>query len=272
MSARRVFEGLRSAERQFKFAFCVPGIYNNPRYVTNIHIIAMEKNFKILMLEDDKADYELVERELRKGGLFSFVSKRVDDKESFVLGLRDFSPDIVLADYNLPSFNAPAALDIMQKFSPWIPVIVVTGSVSEEVAVECIKSGASDYVLKDRLTRLAPAVVTALDKVKIEKEREAALETLQRSEERYRTIFDVSPMVIAMVGRDGTVLDINKMVGEYAGYSPEEIIGRNMMDLHFISGQMYDRDYHGPGSYENAIKNSCNLKPSCKIIPDQLKL
>ena len=195
----------------------------------------MKNALKVLILEDCPADCELVERELRKAKM-SFASKRVDTKEDFLKELKLF-PDIILADYKMPLFDAMQALDLMLKQGVRIPFIVVSGSISEEVAVECLKAGAVDYILKDRLTRLGPAVMRALETVEIEKERGAALEALRRSEQKYRAIFDLSPNVIAMMGKDGMILDMNKKAFDYTGYRSGEIIGRNLTELDFIPAE-----------------------------------
>jgi PAS domain S-box-containing protein len=193
----------------------------------------MEKKLRILILEDNVSDCELLERELRREKM-SITVKRVDSSEAFKKELGVFEPDIILADYKLPDFDALSALDLVKKFSPEIPFIVVTGSVSEEIAVDCIKAGAVDYILKDRLTRLVPAIMKALEKKKIQSEKDAALEALRRSEQRYRTIFDVSPEVIVMISADGTVLDINGRVYEYVGYHPHEIARMKISELPFL--------------------------------------
>lgn len=129
------------------------------------------KEYRILMLEDVPADAELVERQLRKGGL-KFVSRRVMAKDEFVKELREFAPDIVLSDYRLPQFDGLAALDIVRKDYPEIPFIIISGAIGEELAVETLRRGATDYVLKDSLTRLSSIVERALrdaDKRGIEK-------------------------------------------------------------------------------------------------------
>lgn len=196
----------------------------------------MKKDLKILILEDVPADCELMERELRKGKI-SFVSRRVESKEAFLSDLDSFSPDIILADYKMPLFDAMQALELMFKKDVRTPFIVVSGSISEEVAVECLKAGAVDYILKDRLTRLGPAVARALETAEIEKERESALEALRRSEQKYRAIFDLSPNVVAMMGKDGMILDINKKVHDYTGYRAGDIIGKNLTELDFIPAE-----------------------------------
>lgn len=194
----------------------------------------MEKNIRILILEDNVSDFEILERELR-AEMLSLTVKRVETREAFTKELEVFDPDLILADYKLPNFDAMSALDIVLRSSCEAPFIVVTGSVSEEVAVDCIKAGAVDYILKDRLARLVPAVIKALENKTIQTEKKAALEALRRSEQCYRTIFDISPEVIAMISPDGTILDVNERLYEYVGYHPYEITRMNFKDLPFIS-------------------------------------
>src|SRR3972149_176287 len=121
----------------------------------------MDKELRILILEDDPADAELVERELGRAKI-SFSKKRVETKKAFVKELKDFVPHLILADYSLPLFDGMSALLIAQENCPDVPFIFVSGSMGEEVAIETLKSGATDYVLKERLSRLVPAVRRAL--------------------------------------------------------------------------------------------------------------
>ncbi len=121
----------------------------------------MEKNLHILILEDAPADAELVERELRQGEI-KFVARRVATREAFLQTLHDFSPDLILADYSLPSFDGITALSITQEKCPAVPFVFVSGAIGEELAIETLKQGATDYVLKQRLSRLVPSVARAL--------------------------------------------------------------------------------------------------------------
>ena len=139
----------------------------------------MNKSLRILMLEDVPSDAELIERELRKAE-FVFSAKRVETRESFLAELKDFSPDIILSDYSLPTFDGVAALALAKEFYPLIPFIIVTGSLSEETAVECIKAGAADYVIKENLVRIGPAVKGALEKKRTLEEKERAEQALLR--------------------------------------------------------------------------------------------
>lgn len=121
----------------------------------------MNKELHILMLEDSSIDAELIERSLKKNNI-SFISKRVETREDFIKELRDFVPDLILSDFKLPAFDGLEALKIVKNDFPDIPFILVTGALGEERAVEVLKSGASDYVLKENLSRLPHAAMTAI--------------------------------------------------------------------------------------------------------------
>ncbi|HEY2829933.1 MAG TPA: ATP-binding protein [Thermoanaerobaculia bacterium] len=114
----------------------------------------------ILLLEDTDTDAELVERALRRADL-SYTLRRVDNETDFVRELNDDAPDVVLADYRLPTFDGLSALRIARERNPELPFLIVSGTLGDEKAVEVLKLGATDYVLKDRLSRLAPAILRA---------------------------------------------------------------------------------------------------------------
>lgn len=134
----------------------------------------MNKQLNILILEDCADDVDLIERELKRGGL-QFTATVVRKKDEYEKALNELRPDVVLSDHSLPQFNSIEAMEIWKRFQKEnnvsIPFILITGSVSEEFAVQSIKAGADDYILKDRLKRLPTSVKNALDKAKIEKER-----------------------------------------------------------------------------------------------------
>lgn len=134
----------------------------------------MSGPLKILILEDSPEDVDLVERELQRGGI-DFVATVVKKKEDYELALAEFNPDVILSDHSLPQFNSIEAMEIWKTFqrdkNVSIPFILITGSVSEEFAVQSIKAGAGDYILKDRLKRLPSSIKSALDRARLEKER-----------------------------------------------------------------------------------------------------
>lgn len=127
----------------------------------------MEKELKILLIEDNTRDAELVEHELHKLDI-EFVFKRVDTEKEYLKSIKEFSPDIILSDYNLLSWNGMRALELAQKNCPKVPFLIVTGSINEETAVECLKAGASDYITKEHLIRLVEAIKGAIHKQKKE--------------------------------------------------------------------------------------------------------
>src|SRR5438552_6579850 len=138
----------------------------------------------ILMLEDDAADQQLLERELRKH-VRQLALTWVIGREDYERALRTFPFDLILADYNLPGYDGLAALELARQVAPRTPFIVVTGSLDEETAADIIKAGAADYVLKERIARLEPAIGSARERQRMEAEKETALLALQQSEERY---------------------------------------------------------------------------------------
>lgn len=144
--------------------------------------MGVEKVFKILMLEDLQDDVGLIERALRKEGMH-FSSKRVDTEEEFTQCLSSFQPDVILSDHALPQFNSLEALKICRKLAVHVPFILVTGTVSEEFAVNCLKQGADDYVLKSNMVRLPSAIHNAMKQRHHEVKRRKAEQTLRKQNE-----------------------------------------------------------------------------------------
>jgi DNA-binding NtrC family response regulator len=147
----------------------------------------MEREIKILMLEDLEEDAGLVDRILKKADI-SFVRTRVDAEPEFIEALDNFKPDIILSDHSLPQFNSIEALRICGEKKIDIPFILVTGAVSEEFAVSCLKMGAVDYVLKTNLSRLPQAVVYALQQHQAEKDRLVQADILRKQNEELTKI------------------------------------------------------------------------------------
>ncbi|MDB5142207.1 MAG: domain S-box protein [Mucilaginibacter sp.] len=141
----------------------------------------MTQSLKILHIEDIASDAELIERTLKKSGI-EFEKLLVETKEEYEKGLDDFNPDIILSDHSLPAFNSLEALTILKQRGANIPFILITATVSEEFAVNVMKEGASDYVLKDRLQRLPNAIINAIGKYQSDNERRIYLEKIFASE------------------------------------------------------------------------------------------
>lgn len=190
----------------------------------------MSEPLHILMLEDTPSDAELAERELRKAGI-DFTTLRVETRDAFVRAINEFHPDIILSDYHLPDFNGMLALEIVRCDHPDIPVVMVTGALSDVEAVELIHAGARDYVLKDRLARLAPAVQRALSAEQGSRARKAAEKALRESEAKFRALVESTSDCIWEINEHAVYTYASPQVQAMLGYSVEEILGRTPFDL-----------------------------------------
>src|SRR2546421_5928178 len=182
---------------------------------------------RILMLEDNGDDAELIHRELRRGNVH-FVSQVVDTQKDFTEAIKEFSPTLILSDFKLPDFDAFQALGLAQRHSPETPFIVVTGVLGEEIAVETVQRGATDYVLKDRLFRLVPATRRALQENELRLQRREADEAAKESEARKGAIVQAALDAIITFDHEGMILDFNAAAERIFGHGRAEIIGKEM--------------------------------------------
>jgi len=155
----------------------------------------MIRPVKILMIEDSVTDAELICREVKRSGI-SFTEKLVDNRKDYIEALKTFVPDVILSDYALPEFDGKKALFLQQEMAPSVPFLLVTGSVNEETAVECMKAGADDYILKQNLTRLGEAIKAAMHKKQLLADKMEVEDVLRKSEARYRSLFENSAIPI----------------------------------------------------------------------------
>jgi PAS domain S-box-containing protein len=182
----------------------------------------MKTVLKILMVEDLPSDAELVKREILKSGIH-FNEKIVETKEEYIHALQDFKPDIILSDYSLPLFNGMQALLLREELAPLIPFILVTGSMNEETAVEVMKAGADDYVIKEHITRIGMAIKTVLEKgdiIRLKKKAEEKIKILSRAIEQ-----NTASIIITDV--HGNIEYVNPKFTRITGYSAEEVLGKN---------------------------------------------
>jgi two-component system cell cycle sensor histidine kinase/response regulator CckA len=194
------------------------------------------QRLRLLIVEDTPADAEIEAGELRRAGL-DFELRVVETADEYRGALESFRPDLVLSDYSLPAFDGIEAVALAGELAPGTPVVIVTGPVNEETAVACMRAGAADYVLKDRLGQLAPAVRRALDEAKVRREK-AAVEGAapldatdrRRSEARLRQLsqaVEQSPAVVMITDERGRIEYANPRFTEVTGYTLEETIGQN---------------------------------------------
>ncbi|HEY6158167.1 MAG TPA: response regulator [Gemmatimonadales bacterium] len=175
---------------------------------------------RILVVEDNLEDARLAEWELHRAGL-EFTARRVTTRPAFEQALREFHPDLIVADHNLPQFSGAAALELAREIAPGTPFILVTGSLDEETAVEYMKAGAVDYILKDRLARLGPAVLGALRR----------RQEITEREEYFRALIEQAQDIIAVVDAAGAIRYASPSVSRLLGYAPGELMGLLMVEL-----------------------------------------
>ncbi|MCX7173241.1 MAG: PAS domain S-box protein [Proteobacteria bacterium] len=197
----------------------------------------MPKELRVLLLEDEAADAELTEHALRRAALV-FSSRRVDNRDAFVAALDEFGPDLILADYRLPAFDGLAALTIAVERAPEVPFIFVSGAMGEELAIETLRRGAADYVLKGHLNKLVPAVDRALRGADERRRRKQAEESLKESEEMYRTLVHTIPDLVWLKDPEGVYLGCNPQFERFFGATEAEIVGKT--DYDFLGREQAD--------------------------------
>jgi PAS domain S-box-containing protein len=167
----------------------------------------MNDSIKILFIEDIKSDAELIWHQIKNENI-QFTKRLVERKEDYLDALVSFNPDIIISDYSLPHFDGMQALLIKMEMAPGIPFILVTGSINERVAVDCMKAGADDYIIKENLSRLGEAIKSALNKKEIARQKGIMEKMLKENEEKYRLIVDHSPDAI-IIHSGGKILFAN---------------------------------------------------------------
>ena len=216
---------------------------------------------KILFVEDLLADYELAQYHLKKEWS-NFESIRVETEEEFLSAVETFKPDLIISDYSMPRFNGRKALELCLKNASDTPFIILTGSMNETTAVNCLKAGAVDYVIKEHITRLPYAVKEALEQKRVRLEREITNIKLEEEQAKLASIYRTAPVGIGLVV-DRVFLDVNRAFCDMLGYRQEELIGQNSRII-YPNDEVYEfvgRVKHqqisqkGTGSVETQFKS-----------------
>ncbi len=196
----------------------------------------MKVPLRVLHLEDDPNDVELAQAALAEEGIACDVV-RVETRADFLAALEQGGFDLILADYSLPTYDGIAALAAARGVQPDVPFIIISGTLGEELAIDTLKKGATDYVLKHRLPRLAPAVRRAIREVEEHLERERADATRREFEARYRSLFNDVPVGLYRSLPDGRIVDANPAMIELLGYPDREaLLAVKLGDLYVDSG------------------------------------
>jgi PAS domain S-box-containing protein len=188
-------------------------------------------DLQFLLLEDSALDAELIQATLEAGGMV-FKLMWVQSREQFSQALHGHQFDLILSDYSLPEFDGLSALTLAQQVCPQVPFIFVSATLGEELAIETLKSGATDYVLKQRLERLLPAAQRALREASERHQRQRAEVALREAEDHYRLLFEQSPFGVLIIHpSDQSLIDFNTQAHQQLGYSREEFSQLNLAQI-----------------------------------------
>ncbi|MHB9141537.1 MAG: PAS domain-containing protein [Paludibacter sp.] len=193
--------------------------------------VVINSNLSFLFLEDSESDFEIIKELLNDEG-FDFTFKRVENEQDYTKELESNEFDIILSDFSLPGFNAFGALKIASDKCPDTPFIVVSGSIGEETAIELIKLGAVDYVLKDKPDRLPFTVKRALEEVEEKQARKQAEEILANEQYLMKMLLDNVPDHIYFKNIESKFIRINNAQATSFGLNdPQEAVGKSDFDF-----------------------------------------
>jgi PAS domain S-box-containing protein len=200
-------------------------------YPTSVPGLSPSDSVRILLLEDSPTDAELCIRFLKRADLKVEIDVARDSQE-FMESLNNKAYDVVLTDFRLPSWTGLDALRALRTSGRDTPVILVTGTLGDERAIECIKAGVSDYVLKQNLERLPPAIHRALEEYQLRQSRDRAQRELAESEKQYRLLFDANPNPMWVFDRlTLRFLTVNDAAVRHYGYSLDEFLSMTVRDI-----------------------------------------
>jgi phosphoserine phosphatase RsbU/P len=234
-----------------------------------------------LMIEDSDFDTELLLAMLERGG-YKVIHTRVETAKSLRKALEQ-DWDIVIADYNLPQFDALAALEIVKASHKDIPFIIVSGGIGESTAVAAMKAGAHDYLMKGNLARLVPVVERELREAENRRSKRATEEALRESELRYRLLWETATDAVLLLTPEAVVEFANPAVKHIFGYEPQELIGQSVDVLQpffesldpEINWKRFIRLAHGgsaPGAIEATGKHKDGREICVEIVFSALEL
>ncbi len=192
-----------------------------------------DQSLRVLIVEDLEDDLLLIIRELKKGG-YNPVYERVETASAMKKTIEEKQWDIILCDYEMPNFNVPSAIAVLKEANIDLPIIIVSGAIGEETAIECMRLGARDYIMKSKLSRLCPTIARELEDAEaknrqkqVKSQRESAIEEMRQSEEKYRTILETFQEAYFEVDLAGNFIFFNDPLCRITGYSKEELTGMN---------------------------------------------
>ena len=235
----------------------------------------MSKPLHVLIVEDSESDAAMVVRLLRKAG-YDVHGQRVESAGQMQAALEKQAWDVVIADYSLPQFDAPAALALLQQTGLDIPFIVVSGTIGEETAVTTMKAGAHDYFMKNKLTRLAPAVEREIREAQMRQERKRGEEALRESEARYHAFTESAIDAIITADSKGNIVGWNRGAQQIFGYNTSEMLGQPLVRIMPVryhdpyQGRMWSTDDKGDAGFTVKIVELYGLRKDGSEVPLEL--
>ncbi|MGB3634012.1 MAG: PAS domain S-box protein [Rubrobacteraceae bacterium] len=191
----------------------------------------MSVPLKVLVVEDSEDDTLLLARELRRGG-YDPAYRRVETAEEMEAALEEEDWELVVSDHSMPNFSSLSALELLRSKSfVDVPFIIVSGQIGEDAAVEAMKFGAQDYIMKGNLVRLTSAIERELREAVVRRKRRQAEKALQENEERFRSLVQYASDLIVILDSKGFITYESPSIERILGYKPEERIGHRAVDL-----------------------------------------
>ncbi|NQU67610.1 MAG: response regulator [Candidatus Marinimicrobia bacterium] len=197
----------------------------------------MDNTLNILYIDDNPHDIELIRHALKKNGM-NFNLEIANSKYEFLSHLEKLNYDLVLTDFNILGYTGLDVIKEVKERDSKIPVIVVTGTGTEEIAIQAMKMGVSDYVIKTHghISKLPQTIFSAIEKQKLKNDKERLIAELKDSEELYREIFESFPDIYYRTDKNMIMTTINPLIRNF-GYEPEEVIGTKASNYYYNSGE-----------------------------------
>lgn len=203
----------------------------------------MKDTLRILFVEDVLTDAEMIWRELKKNNII-FKKMLVDTKKDYLDALETFKPQFIISDFSLPQFDGMMALKLKNELAPEIPFILVTGSINEETAVDVMKAGADDYIIKQNLSRLGTAMEQTLMRREIINSKMLIEKKLEETESIFSAFLDYCPVYFFFKDNDARPIRLSKNFDELLGIPVNDALGKSMFELfpHELAKSMIEDD------------------------------
>jgi PAS domain S-box-containing protein len=192
------------------------------------------RELNILYLEDNPLDVELTRSRLEAEGL-PYRMTHIRNRSDFLDAMQKGGFDVLMIDYSVPGFASLEALEIARALYPDAPIIIISGTIGEEIAIDTMRRGANDYVLKNRISRLSPAIRRVLQEAEDRRRRQAAEKAQREAEARYRTLFEASPEAVFLIDGNGIIRDCNPEAERLLGIPAARLVGRPGAEVGFLA-------------------------------------